>query len=176
MARNIDYAKIPMGKNDIGAKTIGEYFEQLLLTLWDEQEGFSGKRPFGNSGWEYDVYASLISAGVVDGSLDEEGYVDQVTYSAANNIICEMIEQIFAISTADVVPKSEVAKEFTCFVGDPHKVERCPYLDEIEKAKTEFAREIFEEIEKILKCNHICSVLGDIAELKKKYTEGNEDE
>ena len=58
MARNIDYARIPMGKNDIGAKTIGEYFEKLLLTLWDEQEDFSGKRPFGNSGWEYDVYAS----------------------------------------------------------------------------------------------------------------------
>ena len=106
MARYIDYAKIPMGKNDIGAKTIGEYFEKLLLTLWDEQEDFSGKRPFGNSGWEYDVYASLISAGVVDGSLDEEGYVSNVAYSAANDIVCEMIKQIFA-SDADVVPKSE---------------------------------------------------------------------
>lgn len=109
MARNIDYAKIPMGKNDIGAKTIGEYFEKLLLTLWDEQEDFSGKRPFGNGGWEYDVYASLISAGVVDGSLDEEGYVNEVSYSAANNIICEMIKQIFATPTADVVPKKEIA-------------------------------------------------------------------
>lgn len=108
MAQNIDYAKIPMGKNDIGAKTIGEYFEKLLLTLWDEQEEFSGKRPFGNSGWEFDVYASLIAAGVVDGSLDEEGYVDEVAYSAANNIICETIKQIFAFSTADVVPRSEV--------------------------------------------------------------------
>lgn len=107
MARNIDYAKIPMGKNDIGAKTIGEYFEKLLLTLWDEQEDFSGKRPFGNSGWEYDVYASLISAGIVDGSLDEEGCVDEVAYSAANNIICEMIKQIFATPTADVAPKKE---------------------------------------------------------------------
>ena len=103
MARYSDYAKIPMGKNDIGAKTIGEYFEKLLLTLWDEQEDFSGKRPFGNSGWEYDVYASLISAGVVDGNLDEEGYVVDVTYSAANKIICEMIKQIFAFPTADVV-------------------------------------------------------------------------
>lgn len=112
MGRYIDYAKIPMQKNDIGAKTIGEYFEKLLLTLWDEQEDFSGKRPFGNSGWEYDVYASLISAGVVDGSLDEEGYVADVRYSAANDIVCEMIKQIFAMGinapAADVVPKSEV--------------------------------------------------------------------
>jgi hypothetical protein len=101
MARCVDYAKIPMQKNDIGAKTIGEYFEKLLLTLWDEQEAFSGKRPFGNSGWEYDVYASLIAAGVLDGSLDEEGYVEDVSYSAANDIVCNMIKQIFASGTND---------------------------------------------------------------------------
>ena len=115
MARYVDYAKIPMQKNDIDAKTIGEYFEKLLLTLWDEQEDFSGKRPFGNGGWEYDVYAALISAGVVDGSLDEEGYVADVTYSAANDIVCETIKQIFArginAPPADVAPRAEVARE-----------------------------------------------------------------
>lgn len=47
------------------------------------------------------------------------------------------IKMIEDLPSADVVPKSEVAKEFTCFVGDPHKVDHCPYLDEIEKAKTE---------------------------------------
>ena len=99
--------------------------------------------------------------------------------------------------TADVVPKSEVAKEFTCFVGDPHKVDHCPYLDEIEKAKTEVAREIFEEVEneinneltnnkKVLPQVEISNVLWNrvsgrinafqgilefIAELKKKYIE-----
>lgn len=64
--------------------------------------------------------------------------------------------------------KSEVAKEFTCFVGDPHKVEYCPYLDEIEKAKFEVAREIFGEIGRRM----ICTNEEDFrvfTELKKKY-------
>ena len=80
--------------------------------------------------------------------------------------------------TADVAPKSEVAKEFTCFVGDPHKVEHCPYLDEIEKAKAEVAMEIFEEIEKIKKEYASGDIDGNelyvrLYLLKKKYTEEN---
>lgn len=47
-----EYAKIPIQENDAGAKTIGEYLKKLLLTLWDEEDGFSGKRPFGNSSWK----------------------------------------------------------------------------------------------------------------------------
>jgi hypothetical protein len=31
--------------------TIRDYLRILLETLWEEGEGFSGKRPFGNSGW-----------------------------------------------------------------------------------------------------------------------------
>jgi hypothetical protein len=33
-----------------------------------------------------------------------------------------------------------VGAEFTCFVGDPHKVDRCPYVDELVKKDTEIAR------------------------------------
>lgn len=202
MARYIDYAKIPMQKNDIGAKTIGEYFEKLLLTLWDEQEEFSGKRPFGNSGWEYDVYASLISAGVVDGSLDEEGYVVDVTYSAANDIVCKMIKQIFS-STADVVPKSEPERLIDKWIGsgeltpdektlrliealrdEAKRYERYYFNHEYDKligeAKAEVAREIFAEIEEHIKADRTPSfsrgyygIINFIAELKKKYTEGD---
>ena len=82
-----DYANIPMKENDAGAKTVGEYLKKLLLTLWDEEEGFSGKRPFGNSGWKYEVYTALISAKVVNGKLDEYGYVDEVDYHTADCII-----------------------------------------------------------------------------------------
>ena len=62
------------------------------------------------------------------------------------------------IHAADVVPKSEVAKEFTCFVGDPHKVERCPYLDEIEKAKSEVER-LQTEIETLKDTNEHLAVM-----------------
>ena len=86
-----EYAKIPMQENDAGAKTVGDYLKILLLTLWDEEAGFSGKRPFGNSGWQYEVYKALISAKVVDGKLDEDGYVDEIDCYTADNIIRQII-------------------------------------------------------------------------------------
>ena len=46
--------------------TIKEYLHKLLSTLWDEGESFNGKRPFGNSGWEYDIYTALVKCGAVD--------------------------------------------------------------------------------------------------------------
>lgn len=58
------------------SKTIRDYLISLLSTLWHEGECFSGKRPFGNSGWQYDLYKPLIISGVIDGELDEEGGVD----------------------------------------------------------------------------------------------------
>lgn len=90
-----DWVKIPMQDNDARAKTVGDYLKILLLTLWDEEEGFSGKRPFGNSGWQYEVYKALISAKVVDGRLDEDGYVDKIDYCTADNIIRQIIVGVF---------------------------------------------------------------------------------
>lgn len=58
--------------------TVRGYLRELLLTLWEEGEGFSGKRPFGNSGWEYELYAPLVKSGFVSGELDEDGYIDSV--------------------------------------------------------------------------------------------------
>jgi len=69
---------IPMEKNDAKAKTIGDYLITLLATVWEEEEGFSGKRPFGNSGWKFEVYVALIKAKVVEGVLDEDGCVDSM--------------------------------------------------------------------------------------------------
>ncbi len=55
---------------DIGkVVSIREYLKTLLLTLWDEGESFSGKRPLGNSGWEHELVAPLIYAGCIKGTL-----------------------------------------------------------------------------------------------------------
>ena len=98
LVRQGDGAALPMQENDAGASTIGEYLKTLLLTLWREGEGFSGKRPFGNSGWDYDLYAALIKGGIAVGKLDEDGYVDEVDYKKANEAIEQIIESIFALS------------------------------------------------------------------------------
>ena len=56
--------------------SIRDYMRRLLTVLFAEREGFSGKRPFGNSGWEYEIIEPLIRAGAITGSLDEDGRVD----------------------------------------------------------------------------------------------------
>ena len=86
---------IPMQpENDAEASTIKEYLIKLLTELWEKGEGFSGKRPFGNSGWEYELYLPLLKAGAVSGKLDEEGYIQDVDTDAANTLIFDAIEAL----------------------------------------------------------------------------------
>lgn len=68
--------KFPMDENDSGADTVGGYLKALLVTLWEEEESFSGKHPFGNSGWQNDLLKPLVVAGVIKGSIDPDGYAD----------------------------------------------------------------------------------------------------
>lgn len=85
---------LPMQENDAGAKTIREYLKGLLHVLWNEGEGFSGKRPFGNGGWEYEIYTALVMGKAVKGELTEDGYIDSVDEKAANELIFEAIESL----------------------------------------------------------------------------------
>lgn len=57
---------------DCKAKSLREYFHTLLYTLWCEGEEFSGKRPFGNSGWDYAIYSALVDMGAVAGEWDKD--------------------------------------------------------------------------------------------------------
>lgn len=80
--------------------TIREYFRILISTLWEEKEGFSGKRPFGNSGWEYEVHYALAKAGFVDmGAYSEEsGEFYQATtkhHNVADAYCKELIKRAF---------------------------------------------------------------------------------
>lgn len=63
--------RCPMNKKDNGAEAerVGDYFTALLYNLWSDGEAFSGKRPFGNSSWEWDVYKALAKAGLVTGMV-----------------------------------------------------------------------------------------------------------
>lgn len=82
---------LPIGDNDARASTIREYLGALLASVWEQREGFSGKRPFGNSGWAYELYVPLIHAGFVQGRLDEDGFVEEVDNRAADALISDAI-------------------------------------------------------------------------------------
>lgn len=85
---------IVMPDNDAGAETIRVYLKELLLTLWWEGESFSGKRPFGNSGWEWDLYGALVNAGKIEGSFDEYGCLTDFDRAAGYQLIVDAIKDL----------------------------------------------------------------------------------
>ena len=90
-----EIANIKFYSSDLGEDiTIKEYLKTLLLTLWKEEEGFSGKHPLGNSGWKFDIYIPLIGAGVVQGLMDDEGFIDWVDAIGADQIIADIIRSL----------------------------------------------------------------------------------
>ena len=72
----------PMQDNDAHAKTIYQYLLTLSHNVWIESEGFSGKRPFGNSGWEHEIYHALAKAGHIESKTDQWGDLDYNTSEA----------------------------------------------------------------------------------------------
>jgi hypothetical protein len=60
-----DVLAVRIEEGDSGAATVREFFVKLAAEVWHEGEGFSGKRPFGNSGWEYEIFQALGSAGLI---------------------------------------------------------------------------------------------------------------
>lgn len=95
MTDHIDIALAATVNYENGTGTLRSYLQDLLQTLWVEEEGFSGKRPFGNSGWQYDVYAALVRAGVLEGRIDEDGYLDEVDSAAGEQLVLAVIDRIF---------------------------------------------------------------------------------
>lgn len=82
---------LPMDDNDSGTNSIRGYLVALLAELWQQQEGFSGKRPFGNSGWDWDLMRPLVKAGFIRGGLDEYGCLDDCDDAAGAALIAQAI-------------------------------------------------------------------------------------
>lgn len=75
--------------------TIRDYLMELLTKVWIEGEEFNGKRPFGNSGWQCDLYEPLIKYGFIEGKLDEDGYVESVNTKQADDFVLNIIKFVF---------------------------------------------------------------------------------
>lgn len=70
--------------------SIREYLSKLLLGVWDEGEGFDGKRPFGNSGWESEPIGALGQAGFIVGKM-EDGYFEPMSRRDAEKFVRGLI-------------------------------------------------------------------------------------
>ncbi len=91
---------LPLPSNDSGASTVRGYLVALLAGVWREEQGFDGKRPFGNSGWQTDVYVPMMRAGLISGRLEDDYYVMEMDYRAGGELI------LAAIKTLGEVPAS----------------------------------------------------------------------
>lgn len=83
---------------EYGLKTIRDYLWHLLDTLWQEEESFSGKRPFGNSDWQTTVLCALATEGLISAEIDDDGYLDDISSdeeSKGKSLIRSAIAHIF---------------------------------------------------------------------------------
>ena len=80
--------------------TVRGYLLRLLSDLWRKEESFNGKRPFGNSGWQWEVYGALIEAGYIPGELDEDGCILDVDEQAGEAFVLSLIDQMGAAAQA----------------------------------------------------------------------------
>jgi hypothetical protein len=85
---------IKMRENDAAAETVRDYLKALLRGVWEDLECFSGKRPFGNSSWEYELYYALADAEVITAELNEEGEFIDFDEDGARKLIFEAIESL----------------------------------------------------------------------------------
>jgi hypothetical protein len=75
---------------------VRDYLRKLLETLWDDGECFSGKRPFGNSGWEWEIYDALGRAGFIAGVLAEQHFnMSSKQKAEAHAYVLELITAAF---------------------------------------------------------------------------------
>jgi hypothetical protein len=88
---------LAMEENDADATTIRDYLKELLVMVWEKDESFSGKRPFGNSGWKYDIYRTLATHKLIEAEIDEDGDVIDIQrseYTKADQLILEAIASL----------------------------------------------------------------------------------
>jgi len=76
--------------------TIGAFFRESMKKLWIEDEGFSGKRPFGNSDWKHGIYHALYDGGLIRGKTDEEGYLTWWDRKEADKLILSALSAMDA--------------------------------------------------------------------------------
>jgi hypothetical protein len=83
-----------MEANDAGAGTVRAYLTVLLSAVWRERDEFDGKRPFGNSSWEYELYQPLAEAGLIAAERDEDGILVPLDRDAGDRLVEAAIRRL----------------------------------------------------------------------------------
>jgi len=74
--------------------TVRGFLQKLLHTLFEQYDGFSGKRPFGSSGWDSDMEVAFVKAGFIEGTLTDDEYEDLETSEGYEDLIHACIDAL----------------------------------------------------------------------------------
>ena len=91
-----DILNLTLPNNDAKAPNVRAFLKALLKTIWVEEDRFSGKRPFGSSSWDSELFEPLIRARVVTGSFDQDGYIQELDRPDAEAAIASAIDALGA--------------------------------------------------------------------------------
>jgi hypothetical protein len=135
---------LPMGPNDSGASTVRGYLAALLAALWRDGEEFSGKRPFGDSGWQYDLALPLVKAGAIHGEISEYGELDDYDKGEYVELVAGAIAAlgVAAPSTTPAAPpRAEITVTFVpaseLHWTDDQGAGFCSFVDALHEALVE---------------------------------------
>lgn len=84
---------------------LAEYLRMLLATLWEESEVFTGKRPLGNGGWQFDVYKALVRAELIEGKIDADDDLMDCDQKTGDELVLAVIKRL-VIKTNEYVPEN----------------------------------------------------------------------
>jgi len=80
--------------NEAGVSSVREYLVALLRELWTNKDTFSGKRPFGMSYWQGELYWALVQAGLVSAEFDEDGDLVRLDSDTADQLVADAIQHL----------------------------------------------------------------------------------
>ncbi len=73
---------------------LAEYLRLILIAVWEDGENFSGKRPLGHGGWQFDIYKALVKAKLISGTIDEDGDLGQVDQKEGDELVLAVIKRL----------------------------------------------------------------------------------
>jgi hypothetical protein len=112
---------LPLDVNDAYADTIGQFLATLTEKAWVEEEDFSGKRPWGNSAWQGVVARALISANVISGAVDEDGYITSLEEEEIETVM----DSVFAfLKNADWSSLKEITPPKEYVIADMYAFDK----------------------------------------------------
>lgn len=79
---------------DLPKCSIRHYLVELSRRCWAEYDCFNGKKPFGNIAWKYNLYEALIAGRFIQGTYDEDGYLEDFDKLKADDLINRCFDRL----------------------------------------------------------------------------------